>query len=1061
MKRSRLLFLLAVLVSTGAAADDESRLRDAGSLGAIRLAGTDDPNVSKVYIVQLRSPSAADYHASTVSATSKAARPAMRKARFNRENAAIQSYTARLTEEQNKVLARAGSGAELIYRYQYGLNGFAARMHPSQAHKLESLPDVLHVWEDEVRPLATTHSLDFLGLFDDVVGLRGAPGLDGEDVVIGVIDSGIYPEHPALRDTREADRPRLCQGSWAENSLLGKWLCHRFEKLDDELMFEPPENWSGSCQSGEQFEETLCNNKLIGARFFAAGAQNTGPIDEGEILSARDVDGHGTHTATTAAGNRVKASIFGSFIGRVEGVAPRARVAVYKACWLRPGDQRASCNTSDLANAIDAAVADGVDIINYSVGTSMLRVTAPDDLALLAATKAGIFTVVAAGNEGPNLGTIGSPAGGPWVITAAASSRDGKASFEAMEITSPPDLAGGYAIKEANFTPTLADKGPINADLILADDEDDTLEDGSTGTTSDACEPIANTADIADNIALIQRGGCAFDIKIEHASDAGAKAVVVYNIAGDPIVMNGSSDLVDIPAVMIGQADGNLMLAELDAGSQVQAKLEAGLLLTEKDSGNVMASFSARGPGPEGDILKPDVTAPGVNIVAGFTPDAANATPGETFAYLSGTSMSTPHVAGVAALLLQAHPDWSPSAVKSALMTTAHQSLTRPQEEEDNGLKATPFGYGAGHIVPNDAIDPGLVFDVTDEEYDAFACGTESPLMPDERCDELEAAGFSFAGSDLNQPSIAVARLANTRTVRRRVTNVSDQSLTLVAQVIAPDGITVDVAPPSITVAPGEPATYDVTLSYESGALDSWRFGSLAWTNSDYSVYSTIAVRPISVTAPAQKTYFGESGSEVFPVEFGFTGAYTPGVHGLRLPLLLDGHVDNDATKTFSFRTTNGVTAHLIDVPAGEAYLRFALFDSETDGNDDLDMYVYFCSDNINCSKIGESGEPTSQEEFNVLLPAGGRYAVLVHGFQTDQVGGGSGANYRLFGWSFGLTDDQGNMNASGPGFVNAGTTESVTIDWLGLLPGTIYLGGISHNTPQGLSAITVIRIGT
>jgi subtilisin family serine protease len=1056
MKRSRLLLFLSLLVSTGAAADYESRLRDAGSLGGIRLAGTEDPNISKVYIVQLQTPSAADYHASTVSAALKVAPPAVRKVRFDKENAAIQDYAARLTEEQNKVLARAGSGAELIYRYQYGLNGFAARMHPSQAHKLESLPDVLHVWEDEVRPLATTHSLDFLGLFDEGVGLRGTPGLDGEGVVIGVIDSGIYPKHPALRDTREADRPQLCQGSWAENSLLGKWLCHRFEKLEDVLMFEPPENWSGTCQSGEQFEETLCNNKLIGARYFVSGAQNTGPIDDGEILSARDVDGHGTHTATTAAGNRVKASIFGSFIGRVEGVAPRARIAVYKACWLRPGDQRASCNTSDLANAIDAAVADGVDIINYSVGTSMLRVTAPDDLALMSATKAGIFTVVAAGNEGPNFGTIGSPAGGPWVITAAASSRDGKASFEAMEITSPPDLAGEYAIKEANFTPTLADSGPISADLVLADDEEDTFENGSAGTTSDACEPIANTADIADNIALIQRGGCAFDIKIEHASDAGAKAVVVYNIAGDPIVMNGSSDLVDIPAVMIGQADGNLILAELDAGSQVQAKLEAGLLLTENESGNVMASFSARGPGPAPDILKPDVTAPGINIVAGFTPDAANATPGEKFAYLSGTSMSTPHVAGVAALLLQAHPDWSPSALKSALMTTAHQSLTRPEDEPP----ATPFGYGAGHIVPNDANDPGLVFDVTDDEYDAFACGTESPLISDVRCDELEAAGFSFAGADLNQPSIAVARLASTRTVRRRVTNVSDQSETFVAEVIAPRGVSVDVVPPSITVLPGESATYDVTLSFEGDDLDVWRFGSLTWTNSDRSVYSTIAVRPITVTAPAQVRSSGESGSFSFPVEFGYTGTYTPDVHGLRPPLVLNGFVDNDPTKTFSFRRTNGVTAHLIDVPPGEAYLRFALFDSQTDGNDDLDMYVYYCADLINCNKIGDSGEPTSQEEFNVLLPAGGRYAVLVHGFQTDQIGGGFGANYKLFGWSFGLDDDQGNMSASGPAAVTAGTTADVTVDWLGLSPGTIYLGGISHNTPQ-LSAITVIRIET
>ncbi len=1061
MKPIRSLLIATMLISISAFAQFETGLRDAGSLGGIRLAGSDDPNLRKVYIVQLRTPSAADFHAVRFGQATKTGAPNQPRVRFDKASSAIQGYAARLAAEQDKVLARAGAGSELIYRYQYGLNGFAARMHPSQAHKLENLPDVLRVWEDEIRPLATNYSLDFLGLFDPENGLRGAPGLDGDGVVIGVIDSGIAPEHPALSDTREADRPRLCRGDWAENSLLGRWLCRRFDKLEDTLQFEPPENWNGSCQPGDQFEPESCNNKLIGARWFVSGADATGPIDDGEIRSARDVDGHGTHTATTAAGNRVKASIFGSFIGRIEGVAPRARIAVYKACWLRPGDQRASCNTSDLANAIDAAVADGVDIINYSVGSSLVSATAPDDLALMAATKAGVFTVVAAGNEGPNLGTIGSPAGGPWVLTAAASSRDGKTTTEALEIKTPPALAGLYAAKEANFTPALSERGPLDGELILVDDGEDTFEDGGAGTTSDACEPLINGSAVGDNIALIQRGGCSFDVKIANAADAGAIAAIVYNIAGDPIVMNGDSGLSDIPAVMIGQADGNLILAEFDAGNLVTVLLDKDLFLTAKDTGNIMGSFSARGPGPSPDILKPDVTAPGINILAGFTPDAVNAAPGENYAYLTGTSMSTPHVAGVAALLLQAHPDWSPSAIKSALMTTAHQALTG----SDGETEAMPFDYGAGHIVPNDSVDPGLVYDVTADEFDAFACGIASPGVTTERCDALSDEGYSFAGADLNQPSIAIARLANERTISRSVTNVSDESATYVANVVAPSGIGVNVVPASITVAPGQSATFDLTFTFESGPLDLWRFGSLTWSDDTHSVYSTIAIRPISVTAPAEETRSGASGSLAsgslnFPVEFGYTGAYNAGVHGLRLPLVLDGFVDNDPAKTFSFRTSSGVTAHLIDVPVEQAYLRFALFDTLTDGDDDLDMYVYYCPDNINCTKIGDSGEATSQEEFNVLLPAAGRYAVLIHGFETDQLSGGPGANYTLLGWSFGLFDDQGNMTANGPAFVNAGTTENVVVNWTGLLSDTIYLGGVSHNTPQGLSAITVIRIG-
>ena len=234
--------------------------------------------------------------------------------------------------------------------------------------------------------------------------------------------------------------------------------------------------------------------------------------------------------------------------------------------------------------------------------------------------------------------------------------------------------------------------------------------------------------------------------------------------------MNGTTGLSDIPAVMIGQGDGNLILAELDAGNLVSLTLDKELLLTESEDGNVMGAFSARGPGPAGDILKPDVTAPGINILAGFSPDAANAQPGENFAYLTGTSMSTPHVAGVAALLLQANPDWSPSAIKSALMTTAHRDLT----SADGETGTIPFDYGAGHIVANDALDPGLVYDVAEDEFDAFACGTESPAVSAERCDELMAAGLSFSGADLNQPSIALAQLANERTVSRRVTNVGD-----------------------------------------------------------------------------------------------------------------------------------------------------------------------------------------------------------------------------------------------------------------------------------------------
>ena len=440
MKRPNLTLLCTLLVASTALGEFEPRARFTEPPPGMRLAGSGNESIdARVYIVQLKTPSAAEIHSTTASRMMGAPPSGTNAAalRFNKNNALIETHVQRLENEQAAVLSKLDGNVRPIYSYRYSLNGFAARMSPAQANKLKHMDEVLHVWEDEVRPLTTNHSATFLELFDADTGLRGS--LDGDGVVIGVIDSGIAPNHPALQDHREADRPRACRSTWAETTFLGLWLCADFKKLDDVQLFDPPENWNGVCETGPQFTEEDCNNKMIGARFFPEGAQATGPIDPGEIFSPRDVDGHGTHIATTAAGNKVRASIFGTFLGNVEGMAPKARIAAYKACWLRPGATRAACNTSDLANAIDMAVADGVDIINYSIGSSLFTATAPDDIALLAAAKAGVLAVVAAGNEGPNYQTITSPAGNPAVLTAAASSREGSAC--------PRGIAGNLAAR--------------------------------------------------------------------------------------------------------------------------------------------------------------------------------------------------------------------------------------------------------------------------------------------------------------------------------------------------------------------------------------------------------------------------------------------------------------------------------------------------------------------------------------------------------------------------------------------------------------------------------------
>src|SRR5690606_20362322 len=520
------------------------------------------------------------------------------------------------------------------------------------------------------------------------------------------------------------------------------------------LRFDQPVGFNGVCQAGPGFPESACSNKIVGARYYIDGFLARHELDPNEFVSPKDADGHGTHIATIAAGNPTSAYLFGRRVARVAGIAPRAQIAVYKACWLKPGERRATCATSDLARAIDDAVADGVDIINYSVGSLETDLTAPDDLALLEAFDAGILTVVAAGNDGPDYGTIGSPSSAPWVLTVGAATQSGKLFEEAIEITSPDDLAGLIAMREASFTPRLDPDRAIEGPLVLADDGVGSVGAGLGGSPRDACEPLRVDAD--DSIVLIERGQCEFAVKLAHARDAGAVAAIVYNPTGGPIVMNGDAGSGAIPAVMIGAAGGQPLADRLAAGDEIEVRLIGGLFIEGNETGNVVADFSSRGPDlSEADFVKPDVTAPGVEILAGHTPDVANGMRGETFQYLSGTSMAAPEAAGVAALLKEAHPDWSPAAIKSALTTSARGGLLRPGNESE----ADPFEVGAGHIEPNSAIDPGLVYDSDLLDHAAFLCGLRYSPFPEDECNELAASGYSFEPRELNLPSVGVSRL--------------------------------------------------------------------------------------------------------------------------------------------------------------------------------------------------------------------------------------------------------------------------------------------------------------
>ena len=575
-------------------------------------------------------------------------------------------YAAHLVATQDALLARIGASGRKIYSYRHAMNGFAARLTPKEAATLRKDKSVLKVWEDRPMRLDTNSTPTFLGLNNPEKGLWKKRNLRGRGVIIGMIDTGAVQEHPSFED---AGIPA------------------------------PPAHWAGICQAGEGWDASDCNKKLIGARYFLDGFLAGEAFDTlavpGEFESPRDSDGHGTHTATTAAGRETVASLFGKPLTKVSGMAPQAHLAIYKACWTAINPDFSGCYFSDTAAATDTAVADGVDVISYSIGTDFAY-TDPTDVAFLFATNAGVFVSRSAGNEGPDPET--TAAGEPWVISVAASTTNGRAFVDATRVNSPSSIAGDYPSLEGATTEPLAFTGPVTDDVIAAN-------------PLDACTPLTNA--IGGKIVLIERGTCIFDIKLTNAVAAGAGAALVFTneiapgVENPKVVMGGDLTF-PIPGVMIDRAPGLAIRDALAGGATVNVTMQKGIFLTEQRVGNVMAGFSSRGPFPTApDWIKPDVTAPGVQILAGMTPEPNSGVTGELFQYLQGTSMSTPHVSGIAALLIQKNPQWTPAQIKSALMTTARQNVVK----QDGATAADPFDFGAGHIRPNNAIDPGLVYE--------------------------------------------------------------------------------------------------------------------------------------------------------------------------------------------------------------------------------------------------------------------------------------------------------------------------------------------------------------
>ena len=757
---------------------------------------------------------------------------------------AADAQAAVLEGTHDDVLAEAGISTDnKVQDYTNALNGFSATLSYDEAVKIAANPKVTTVLPDEMRHLTSVDQNggfngghgsnlgqddlgNFLGL--TAKGEAWRSGLTGEGVVVGVIDTGIWPEHP----------------SFADDGTLPPQ-----DPLDDTR----PNCEFGNTAANPDDAPFTCNNKLLGARQMLDTYRFFIGADPDEFDSARDDDGHGTHTASTAAGNaNVTPVIFGRSYPKVSGIAPRAQIIAYKALGNLGGF------TSDLVSAIDQAVEDGVDVINYSIGGGPVLVDA-DTIAFLFAADAGVFAAVSAGNDGPGPETVGGPADVPWVTAVGANT-------QSRFLQGTIKLDNGREFKGASVTPGSSKVGLVDAEFA---------------GTSEFCLPdTLDPAKVEGKIVLCRRGGNGRVDKGLSVYNAGGKGMILYNESDDD---NLFSDNHWVPTVHIDLTEGEKIKNYIAHARRPKAQIKIDKISTI-DYAPSMTIFSSRGPNATAaDIIKPDITAPGLQIMAGASPfPGPGVVGGQLFQAISGTSMSSPVTAGLYALLKQAHPDWTPAMAKSALMGTANTDV----RDNDRVSQAMPFAMGNGMVdpgivaEPGSAFNPGLVYDAGFFDYLGFLCdaGPEIFANPDASCANLAANGFQTTAENLNYPSIGISQLPGTATVTRTVTSVADETVEFSASGIVPEGYAASVSPETIVLAPGESASFEVTLTNVSAPVGEWRFGQLVWSGGGYRVASSVAVKGVQLSTPLEVSGEGADGGTSFDVQFGYTGAYSAAV---------------------------------------------------------------------------------------------------------------------------------------------------------------------------------------
>jgi subtilisin family serine protease len=1007
-----------------------------------------DGDIRRPYIVQLVDKPAATYTGGVSGLA--ATRPAAGQ-RLNVDASSVRNYISYLQTKQADVLATIDK-AQVTHEYKVVFNGFAAMLTDAEVRALKKNAAVAKISADSVMHLDTSYTPTFLGL-DKPGGLwdqLGGQDKAGEGIIIGIVDGGIWPEHDSFADrVDENGNPSRTGGKLAYDA--------------------PPASWKGICQVGEGFAASDCNNKLIGARWFKQPEQT---LHWTEFLSARDSvagaegeGGHGDHTASTAGGNaHVTATTNGVGLGKISGMAPRARIAAYKVCWTDGVSGQNGCATSNSVSAIEQAVKDGVNVINFSIGSDGGAFNEPTEVAFLGAAAAGVFVAASAGNSGPANGPVGHVS--PWLTTVGNSTHNR---------TYVADVALGNGV---TVTGASGNANTPSAPLILAKDAGLAGVDPSDVNLNrcfgpaDGSAPLLDPAKVTGKILVCDRGSNVLVNKSANGKMAGAVGIIIANTPTSASTILIQSHTVS--TVHVTAADGQKVKDYYAATPGATATLNnLHGSVDPASAAPVMNDSSSRGPNvANANIMKPDLTAPGTDILAAVSADLTRAqrdavaggepAPSKEFAFYTGTSMASPHVAGIAALLKQRHPDWSPAMIKSALMTTAFDTSSDGLDDPvswDSTARTTgtlPWAQGAGHVAPSVAVDPGLVYDASEIDYARFLCGLGiTDVYGADTCRQVG----TIQPYNLNLASLTAADVLGNLTMTRTVTNVGGAAATYRASATLP-GYTVDVQPATLNLAPGASATYTVKLTRTTAPMNTWVYGKLTWTDGTHVVRSPLTARAATLAAPATVSSEATSGTKVITVGTGFSGAMSLARSGL-IPATEVSSTIGTAAPDFDESVCpasgdTGVNVHTVTIPAGTAVARFALYDGDTVGSgsgvSDLDLVVA-----RGTTVVGTSAVEGSNEMVTLSNPAAGDYRVCVVGYAPA----GGSATYKLSTWVLSPGATGGNFKALAPSTVAAGGTASVAISWSGLPAGKRYLGAIGYLRNMATVGTTLVEVDT